>query len=360
MTVKNLCRSLLLAIAMMKLPLVAAQAQPQARELENQLKELQIRVEQAESNQQFVLTGRDGWLFFVPEIRSLLVGRFWGERAVDVSRATRPEHADPLPVILDFHRKLNQAEMELLIVPVPAKAAVVPEKLLENADTLPDGWRMDASHADFLSELTKAGVPVLDLAPLLRQATENTERTEQSVYCRTDTHWSGLGVQVAAEAIARFVRSLDWHESPGEQDWNLQKESIEIQGDLTAMLGAENRESESVQLMLVRDQQGQPIPTSEESEILLLGDSHTLVFHDPSLFAEGAGLPDHLAFELSRPVDLIGVRGSGATAARITLARQKGRLRGKKLVIWCFAAREFTEAVDGWRKLPLPSIEPEN
>lgn len=360
MTVRSLFWILLLAIAVTFLSPPATRAEQPTRELESQLSELQSRVRQAESNQRFVMQGREGWLFFVPEVRSILAGRFWGEDAVVVSRATRPEHADPLPAIVDFHQQLRKAGIDLLVVPVPAKAAVVPEMLLENGDSIPKGWRMDAGHAEFLCELTRAGVPVVDLAPLLRKAGENTQRTELPVYCRTDSHWSGVGVQIAADEIARHVKSLDWYDSQGDQNWNLQMQTIEIQGDLTKMLDVTNQKSEPVEIVLVRDQQGHPIPTSKESEILLLGDSHTLVFHDPSLFALGAGLPDHLAFKLGRPVDLIGVRGSGATAARITLARQKGGLQGKRLVVWCFAAREFTEAADGWRKLPIPGFDPKS
>jgi len=47
-------------------------------------------------------------------------------------------------------------------------------------------------------------------------------------------------------------------------------------------------------------------------------------------------------------VDVIGVRGSGATPARINIYRrskqEKDFLKKKKIFIWCFAAREFTEA----------------
>jgi alginate O-acetyltransferase complex protein AlgJ len=50
------------------------------------------------------------------------------------------------------------------------------------------------------------------------------------------------------------------------------------------------------------------------------------------------------------------VRGSGATPARTTLMRRvrsnPNYLKGKKLVIWCFSAREFTES-SGWQKVPV-------
>jgi alginate O-acetyltransferase complex protein AlgJ len=54
---------------------------------------------------------------------------------------------------------------------------------------------------------------------------------------------------------------------------------------------------------------------------------------------------------------LIGTRGSGATPVRINLYRRSvkdaGYLAKKKVVVWCFAAREFTEATEGWAKAPV-------
>ena len=93
------------------------------------------------------------------------------------------------------------------------------------------------------------------------------------------------------------------------------------------------------------------------SQVLVLGDSHVLVFHDgKDMYARGAGISDQLAFSLARSVDVIGVRGSGATPARLSLYRKAqrsaGYWSGKKVVVWCFAAREFTET-DGWRVLPI-------
>ena len=91
-----------------------------------------------------------------------------------------------------------------------------------------------------------------------------------------------------------------------------------------------------------------------ESPVLLLGDSHALVFHSgEDLFATGAGLPDKLALQLGFPVDLVAVRGSGGTAARLSLMRRRDNLAGKRLVIWCFSFRELTEGSAGWPLIPV-------
>ena len=81
-------------------------------------------------------------------------------------------------------------------------------------------------------------------------------------------------------------------------------------------------------------------------------DGRTLVFHDLELY--GAGLDCRIISRcLGFPVDLIGIRGSAATTTRIELLRRRDDLKGRKLVVWCFSCREFTESTTGWRKVPV-------
>ncbi len=130
-----------------------------------------------------------------------------------------------------------------------------------------------------------------------------------------------------------------------------QQESVEIQGDLGG-------DKEKLVLRFVRPQgKAGRVEPDRASPILVLGDSHVLVFHDGGdMHATGAGLPDQLALELGAPVDVLGVRGSGATSARVSLARRarasSDYLSGKKVIIWCFGARELTQA-DAWKSVPL-------
>ena len=53
---------------------------------------------------------------------------------------------------------------------------------------------------------------------------------------------------------------------------------------------------------------------------------------------------------------VLGVRGSGATPSRVSLYRRAkadpAYLTAKRLVVWCFSAREFTEG-SGRRKVPV-------
>ncbi len=96
------------------------------------------------------------------------------------------------------------------------------------------------------------------------------------------------------------------------------------------------------------------------SPVVVMGDSHCLVFHaGGDLHGTGAGLADQLAAELGRAVDVIGVRGSGATPARVNLLRRAkadpAYLANKKWMVWCFAALEFTESA-GWSPVPFGGV----
>ena len=92
---------------------------------------------------------------------------------------------------------------------------------------------------------------------------------------------------------------------------------------------------------------------SKDSPILVLGDSHTLVFSQGGEFhSKNSGFPDHLAFHTGQPVDLLGVRGSASTVSRIKMVRQN-RAKNKKVIIWVFSSREFTESPVGWKHLPV-------
>jgi hypothetical protein len=289
--------------------------------------------------------GRGGWLFLTGELRYLGAGRFWGADALRASRSRKPAHADPLPGILAFRNQLRARGVELLVVPVPAKAALVPLAVPGLPEGAAANGRLDAASAEFYALLEERGVEVLDLQPLLAAVPG-----EGRGFCRNDTHWCGAGIELAAARIAERVRARSWYAEVPKRHYAAERREIEIEGDLARKLGEAPIRREAVRLRFVSEA-GAPVAPSRGSPLLLLGDSLSLVFHEGGdLHARGAGLPDQLALELGFPVDLVAVRGSGETSARISLAR-RGDVASKKLVVWCFTARVFTESHLGWPTL---------
>jgi alginate O-acetyltransferase complex protein AlgJ len=345
-------RSLLVAILAALAIGGASRAARAADDAESFLAALRTKVSAAEKANRSAIAGQDGWLFFVPELRSLSVGPFWGKHAAQVSRSSKAEYADPLPAIVDFHEQLKKADIELLVVPVPAKAAAYPERLAPEVGLDASKQRCDPRQQEFYELLGKRGVTVVDLLPLFLEHRDDPA----GMYCQTDTHWSGAAVALAAKAVADRVRDREWLKSLKPAKYDVETRDQEISGDLARLLDESQPARERVSLSFVGLREGGalvPVKPDRDSPVLLMGDSHTLVFHDPELFARGAGLPDHLALQLGIPVDLVGVRGSGATTTRIELLRRRDNLKGKKLVVWCFSFREFTESFTGWRNVPV-------
>ena len=283
---------------------------------------LKERLESAESN---AVKGVQGWRFLPVEIKHLLAG--------DPSNDPKK----PSEAIVDFHNQLKLLGVRLIIVPVPAKAAIHPEFLdsrLQNGLSL--------SEADFYESLRAKGVEVLDLAPDFADA-----KSRGWLYCERDTHWNGSAIVIAAQKLAKMLPGI----IPKSLAFDTRENTLEIQGDLGG-------DKEKVKLRFVHPSgETKRVEPDRASPVLVLGDSHVLVFHDGGdMHAAGAGLPDQLAFELTGPVDVLGVRGSGATSARVSLARRAranpSYLTTKKVIIWCFGARELTQA-DSWKLVPL-------
>ena len=90
-----------------------------------------------------------------------------------------------------------------------------------------------------------------------------------------------------------------------------------------------------------------------QSPVIVMGDSNTIFWGK-----FGSALPHHLAFELGFPVDVLSTSGGGANAdpdqsGRAQSAPNPEYLEGKRVVIWCFSARAFTNARQGWIPIPL-------
>ncbi len=312
--------------------------------------ELAAKSRLAEKENAGAITGTDNWLFLASDIRFLSLGQFWGDEARKTARVSKPEAADPMPAIVDFNNQLKQRGIELVLLPVPPKAAIYPEKTVANVDL--KGQSAAPFLDEFCAELRQRGINVIDLAPVYLQ---NRATDRGPLFCRTDSHWSGFGCVLAGQTLAEKLKGK--FSGQPHQDFVAEWREAELKGDLAGLAGtrAKQTEPEKIPIRSVTEKNGGALNPDANSPLLVLGDSHTLVFHD--FHAERAGLTDQLAAELGFVPDLIGTRGSGATAVRISLYRRSLKdpayLSKKKVIVWCFAAREFTESDQGWEKVPV-------
>lgn len=290
----------------------------------------------------------EDWFFVVKELRHLATGNFWEKSWEEVA----VNKSDPLPYLVEFHNMLAERGVQLVLAPVPTKAATYPEGLIK-------GYEPGAgpSISPYLDLLKEAGLSVVDIQPELRRFAAMD--AGNPVFCRQDAHLSPLGIELLSKSIAERCRSLV---EEGTHDYDIGEAAIlEILGDQvegSEWEGKIPRETTSIRYVSSNGEKG--IESSSKSPVLLLGDSHTLVFHSgesSGMHCKGGGVADHLSFLLKQPVDLIGVRGSGMVQARKQLfyhaTAQPDYWAGKKVVVWVFSVREFTQSRDRFIAIPL-------
>lgn len=294
------------------------------------------------------VTGRDGWLFLSSEIRHL---------ATATNAPALTGENDPLPAILDFNKALAAKGIHLVVLPVPEKSLIRADQLFASADATAAAAGYAKATGRFTDMLKKQGVDVLDAVPVLAAEAAASPKGGDPVYCKTDSHFTPHTTAVLARVIADHLRQVAPEAVRKISDVPvLDKESqITIQGDLAP---AGTKEELAFQNVLKAAGASEPPATDPDSPVLLLGDSHCLIFHSGGdMLAKGGGLADHLGVSLGGVPEVMAVRGSGATAVRVNLYRKARKdptfLTKKKVVIWCFAAREFTQS-DGWKIVPMP------
>ncbi len=294
----------------------------------------------AQVTNSIAVPGLNGWIYSKNEFEHLAAGDLAEGEIAGKSKSIKPNNANPINAIADFNKQLNALGIALYVVPVPAKAAIYPENA--NLDLKPG----DAAGyvQAFYRELQQQNINVVDLTQVFVDNRHNVD-----LYCRTDAHWSPAGINLAAQELAKLVNP---QAVPGK-NFQLSEQKITVAGDLAKALKAESPATEELTLFQVSGH-----TASEQSPVLIIGDSHTLIFSiGQDMLAEKGGLPELLAYYLDQPVDVIGIRGSAATQVRINLYRKATKnpdwLLNKKVIFWCFSVREFTESTTGWVKVPI-------
>ncbi len=295
----------------------------------------QVAAKMTESGEGFALAGAvPSWLFLRSDLTHVAKADFW-----------KAGPSPAIPIITKFRETLAAEGIALILAPVPSKAAIYPDKLFTGAP--PEALM---ASGPFLEELKTTGANVIDLETLFR-----AERSKTDVFCATDSHWSPAGAALAAKAIAT-TPILVTLAKPGNYVTSA-PEKLLITGDLAASPGLEDTPKE--ELVLTKIGTGPvsapvPVPAAASSPVILMGDSHTMVFTDGAslgMHCQGAGLRDHLQATLGFPLIQLSNQNSGGTGARRLfnqrLQTNPAYLNEVKAVIWVFSIREFTSGK--WR-----------
>jgi len=310
------------------------------------------------SGNEQVYVGHDGWLFYRADVEYITGQPFLDptqldRRAAAASEWTTPPQPDPREAIIRFHRDLDARGIRLIVMPTPLKPGVHPEMLA--GVTAPTRVLQNRSFPALVEDLRRAGILVFDPGDRLAAA-----RSANPRYLMTDTHWLPETMEEVAELLGAFIEAHVPMPAATDPAYRLERLEVRNLGDTARMLELPEHDpvfpAEAVWLRQILQPDGSRWRSSRTADVLLLGDSFSNMYSLESLgWGSSAGFAEQLSYVLRRPLDRLLQNDQGAFATRALLQQDPGRLAGKRLVVYQFAAREL--AAGDWKVIPLRAVD---
>jgi len=252
---------------------------------------------------------------------------------------------NPLPRLLELKRYLDSLEVQLLVVPVPVKEEIYPERLVAGT---PSDLCVNPAGREFTREMLAAGLDVLDIYPALMAAKGGDEPPHFS-YQKNDTHWALPGMLAAMEQLAARVTQYAWYAESGARPGSLEMQQTTTlrEGDLVAHLPDADKAKFPADTLPVMKifKDSKPYKGGKNAPILLMGDSFTGVFESVDQKSGGPG--SLLAFATGLDVQVLTSWGGGPGVYHRMMKMKKDML-GKRLVIYMMTARDFWQSPMEW------------
>ena len=312
-----------------------------------------ILTEDLHAGSEQVYPGRDGWLFYRPDVDYITGPPFLGATQLKQRAKTPGVEPDPINAIVDFRNQLAARGIELIVMPVPVKACVDSEMMVGSASQ--KRLLQNESFDDFKTLAERRGVQVFDPAPLLME--RKAKAGGAPLYLATDTHWRPETMEWVARQLAAYLGASGPLQGAGLR---VAEKVISAYGDILTMLKlpAGDNFYRPQKVVIQQVLMGNALwRSSLEARVLLLGDSFCNIYSlEPMGWGESAGFAEHLSQALGgQPVDCILRNSDGSFATREILshelARGRDRLAGKKMVVWEFAVRELS--FGNWKLLDM-------
>lgn len=299
--------------------------------------------------------GRGRWLFYGADLEHLIWRGFLEPAQLERRRRSgdpwkTPRQPDPLPALERLDRDLAKRGIRLVLLPIPVKPAIHPERFMSRAAAGPGALR-NPSFEEFIARLERSGIEVIDVAPVL--AAGSAHRPQ---YLEADTHWTPAAVERVAEVLAEklggYLRLEEW--ATGRvAAYSREQMLVSGEGDIARMLRLPDwgaiYPQQVVKIQRVQVD-GHAWHSDPDADLVLLGDSFTAIYSDPeSGWGSGAGLAEQLSYSLRRPID----RLTGNPHWALEAAPE--RLEGKRLLVYEFTTRDLSHGSWPLTRLPPPT-----
>jgi len=301
--------------------------------------------------------GRDGWLFYRPDVDALALAR--GADAVNPAEGLAGWAAD-----------LAERGVRLVFLPLPGKAAIHPEQLAFggnsfSAPLVPRGLENFSADvaAAWEKETRKRGLDdapspvVLDPAPLLWE-----RKADGAQFLRTDSHWTPDAMAEIADETAQALAAVLGLALP--QVVEKSQEEVRGIGDTASMMelpaASPLRAEQGVMIAPVWSTDASAWQPDRSSPVLVVGDSYTNIYSAADLgWGASAGFAEQLSRLFGFDVDRLSRNDAGARSAREMVMTEAAKnpdwLAGKKVIVWPLAMREV--AAGDWSAVDWPEAQ---
>lgn len=285
-------------------------------------------------------------------------GPDWGQSVAEVrwfldwnspANATDPSLGKGMcATITGYAALLEESGIELLVVPVPRRIQVYPDRL-PGVPELGDFAGIDPRYASLMLELSETGVEVIDLLPTFaRERFSDAPDDDEQLFHDWDTHWTARGAELAADCIAARLLELEAFErGPAREGTDFVVVREKGMFAPATKVPEEGEEPVAVWYRRVLDPEGKPAHRPErESRFLVMGDS--LVRHAAG---ESSDVVSLLYARTGQRFDTIIHPGSPPAKVWGSIRRRRDALAGKRVVVWIFSAK--TLATPGFEVSPI-------
>jgi len=194
--------------------------------------------------------------------------------------------ADAIQTIASTNQRLKTADVALLVLVVPLKARLYPDKLPDGVSLSPG---VASRYASILAALAAMQIATFDVDAILRTLT-------QPAFFRTDDHWTAWSAEAVAQACAARLQSLvtlppSTAHLPPLSAWSQDPH----RGDLAQILPPDRQAAVGDEPMAIRSIDGSraQLLDSSAASVHVVGNSFSMPY---------LGFPEMLAETLGRPV----------------------------------------------------------